>query len=234
MGLAVVVQCSYGRPVPPTIIKKYGNRRLYDTGDSRYITLDELAAKIRGGTDVRIVDAQTGDDLTQPTLVQIVLENGAAARLLPAPLLMQMVRLGDDGLGEFFSRYVSGALELYLQAKRGVQAVAQVNPLAALPLGAGDALARMWMASPFAAASPFGFAAPPPPGYAAPPPGYAAAPPPGYAPAPPPPPDEENEAAEARDDRRRDDDIAALRRELDELKRAQGLGKPGAKRKRKD
>jgi polyhydroxyalkanoate synthesis repressor PhaR len=200
--------------MPPTIVKKYGNRRLYDTGDSRYITLDELSAKIRGGTDVRIVDAQTGDDLTQATLAQIILESGSAARLLPTPLLTQLVRLGDDGLAEFFSRYVSSALELYLQARRGVQAVTQVNPLAQIPLTATDALTRLWMASPFAG----GFAAPPP----SPPPRAA------YAPEPPPPPD----GADADDDRRRDEDIASLRRELDELKRA-GLGKPGAKRKRK-
>ena len=199
--------------MPPTIVKKYGNRRLYDTGDSRYVTLEELAAKIRGGTDVRIVDAQSGEDLTQATLTQIILENGSAARLLPVPLLTQLVRLGDDGLAEFFGRYVSGALELYLQARRGVQAVAQVNPLAQLPLSATDALARLFMGGMPA----MGFGYPPPP---------AAAPPPPAEPAYPPPP-------EADGDRRRDEELAALRREIDEIKRAGGLGKPGARRKRR-
>src|SRR5688572_25854033 len=135
----------------PVVIKKYGNRRLYDTGDSRYITLDELAAKIRGGADVRVVDAQTADDLTQATLTQIVLETGNASKFLPVQLLTQMIRLSDDALAEFFSRYVTGALELYLNAKRGVQSIATYNPLMQLPFGAGDALARMWMASPFGA-----------------------------------------------------------------------------------
>jgi polyhydroxyalkanoate synthesis repressor PhaR len=215
--------------MPPTLVKKYGNRRLYDTGASKYVTLDELAEKIRGGTDVRVVDAQTGEDLTQSTLAQMILESGSAARLLPVPLLTQLVRLDDDSLAEFFGRYVSTALELYLQAKRGVQAVAQVNPLAQLPVSAGDALARLWMASPLGQAmGPLGFssyaASPPPPPYGTP------------APRPPsePPPDEDaTDAAEARADRRRDDDIAALRRELEELKREAGLGKPGAKRKRR-
>jgi polyhydroxyalkanoate synthesis repressor PhaR len=188
--------------MPPTIVKKYGNRRLYDTGDSRYITLEELAAKVRGGTDVRVVDAQTGDDLTQATLTQIILESGSAARLLPVPLLTQLVRLGDDGLAEFFGRYVSSALEMYMQVRR--------NPIAQLPLSAGDALARLWMSTPFGS-------------YGAPPPTYS--PPPAAYP-PEPAPDDANE------DRRRDEDIAALRRELDELKKS-GLGKPGAKRKRK-
>src|SRR6185437_10430720 len=89
---------------PPVLIKKYGNRRLYDTGESRYITLDELASKIRAGGDVRIVDAQSGEDLTQATLVQVVLEGGNAAKFLPVQLLTQMIRLSDDALAEFFSR----------------------------------------------------------------------------------------------------------------------------------
>lgn len=136
--------------VAPTLIKKYGNRRLYDTGDSRYVTLDELAAKIQGGTDVRVVDAKSGEDLTQVTLTQIIIEGRGAAKLLPVPLLMKLIRLGDDALAEFFGRYVTGALELYLQAKRGAQAIAPFNPFATLPFAGGDALARMFMNNPFA------------------------------------------------------------------------------------
>ena len=194
------------------LIKKYGNRRLYDTGESRYITLDELAAKVRGGTDVRVLDAQTSDDLTQATLTQIVLETGNAAKFLPVQLLTQMIRLSDDSLAEFFSRYVTGALELYLQAKRGVQSIASYNPLTQLPMAATDAIARMWMGSPFAA-----------PQY-----GY------GYAPAPrsdePPPPD-----ADATADTKRDDDVAAMRRELDELKQLirDNVGAKSPRKKRK-
>src|SRR5438132_6891153 len=127
------------RSVATVLIKKYGNRRLYDTGDSRYVTLDELATKIRSGADLRVVDAQTGEDLTQATLTQLVLETGHAARFLPVQLLTQMIRLSDDALAEFFSRYVTGALEVYLQAKRGVQTLASYNPLA------------MWMNNPFSA-----------------------------------------------------------------------------------
>jgi len=192
---------------PVVVIKKYGNRRLYDTGDSRYITLDELAAKVRGGTDVRVIDAQTNDDLTQATLTQIILESGSTARLLPPQLLTQLVRLDDDSLAEFFGRYVAGALEVYLQAKRGAQTLVSMNPLAQLPV---------WM-------NPFGNFGAPAAGPYYPPPGAGRPP----TEPPPPPPDDEDDA-----DRRRDDDIAALRRELDELKRA-GLGKPGAPRRKK-
>jgi polyhydroxyalkanoate synthesis repressor PhaR len=197
------------------VIKKYGNRRLYDTGDSRYITLEELTAKIRGGAEVRVVDAKTNEDLTQATLAQLILEGGTTARVLPVSLLTQLIRLGDDSLGEFFSRYVTAALDIYLQAKRGLQSVSGYNPLAQLPMAATDALQRLWMSNPFAQA--YG----PPPGY-----GYPPPPSPAAAPPHPEPPDDEPAPS-------RPDDIAALRRELDELK--QSLGRPGAKRKpRKD
>jgi polyhydroxyalkanoate synthesis repressor PhaR len=211
----------------PVVIKKYGNRRLYDTGESRYVTLEELAAKIRGGADLRIVDAQTGEDLTQTTLTQIVLETGNAAKFLPVQLLTQMIRLSDDSLAEFFSRYVTGALDLYLNAKRGVQTIATYNPLTQLPLAATDAIARMWMGSPFGAP----YQGPPPQQYAAPP--YVA---------PPPPPEEVEPDVTAEEKRTRpgtdrDGEVAAMRRELDELKQAirEGLAAktPAPKKKRK-
>lgn len=221
------------------VIKKYGNRRLYDTGDSRYVTLDELATKIRTGTDLRVVDAQTGEDLTQATLTQIVLETGNAAKFLPVQLLTQMIRLSDDSLAEFFSRYVTSALDMYLQAKRGLQAVTNYNPLAQIPMAATDALTRMWMGSPFGG--------PPNPyqqyGYAAPPPPYP------VASAPAAPEDETEESAPRRrsepdlrppraksepspEGDARSGDVAAMRRELDELKQALRESLPKKKKKK--
>ncbi|MFL5319959.1 MAG: polyhydroxyalkanoate synthesis regulator DNA-binding domain-containing protein [Myxococcaceae bacterium] len=118
------------------LIKKYSNRRLYDTDDSRYITMEELTQKIRFGSDVRVVDAKTNEDLTQATLVQIILE-GEKGRLLPSRLLTQLIRLEDDALAEFFNSYMTSALEMYLQAKSGVQALSPWNPFAQMtnPLG---------------------------------------------------------------------------------------------------
>jgi polyhydroxyalkanoate synthesis repressor PhaR len=245
--------------VATVLIKKYGNRRLYDTSDSRYVTLDELAAKIRSGSDLRIVDAQTGEDLTQATLTQLVLETGNAAKFLPVQLLTQMIRLSDDALAEFFSRYVTGALDMYLQAKRGMQSITSYNPLTQLPMAAGDALARMWMGSPFGGPPPY------PPQYG----GYAPPYPVGPHPGEPPRPDEADEPpvrpsrpsspamkraetepgresgrrrtesgedADARADRaeraERADDVAAMRRELDELKQVLRESLP-KKRKRR-
>ncbi len=195
------------------LIKKYGNRRLYDTGESRYVTLEELATKIRSGADLRVVDAQNGEDLTQATLTQIVLETGNAAKFLPVQLLTQMIRLSDDSLAEFFSRYVTGALDLYLQAKRGVQTLASYNPLTQIPMAATDALTRMWMGGPFGG------------GYQQP---YAG----GYA-APPPPEPMPVVATQPSPEPERVTEVAAMRRELDELKQAIREGLRPKPRKKK-
>jgi polyhydroxyalkanoate synthesis repressor PhaR len=125
-------------------VKKYSNRRLYDTSDSRYITLEDLAEKVKQGEDVRVVDAKTGEDLTAATLTQVIIEGRGAARLLPISLLIQLVRLGDDALAEFLGQYVRWALEIYLNAKQGPQQLAPFNPFAGAPFGAADAFMRLF------------------------------------------------------------------------------------------
>ncbi|MGE0548326.1 MAG: polyhydroxyalkanoate synthesis regulator DNA-binding domain-containing protein [Kofleriaceae bacterium] len=202
------------------VIKKYGNRRLYDTEDSKYVTLDELAAKIRAGTDLRVVDAQSGADLTQATLTQVILETGNAAKFLPVQLLTQMIRLSDDALAEFFSRYVTGALDLYLQAKRGVQNLAAFNPLTQIPGAASDAFTRMWMGGPFGG----GFPSPAPHGSSRTPTSHGP-----QEPEPEPEPELGEHTAPQRDD------VASLRRELDELRQTirDGLSSRTTRKKRK-
>jgi len=178
------------------LVKKYSNRRLYDTEDSRYITLDELAEKIRKGSDVQVIDAKSGRDLTQGTLTQIILE-GRTARLLPVPLLTQLIRMHDDALADFFGRYVLLALETYNQARSGVQQVSPYFPFAQMPMQAADAFFRMFG----------GAAMPRPPTSPA-----RSAPPPDDEP----PPDDDEPAATSPADGT--GEVAALRRELDELK----------------
>ena len=195
------------------VVKKYGNRRLYDTTESRYITLEELADRVRGGEDVQVVDAKTGKDLTQQTLAHIILESRGAAKLLPVPLLKQLVRMGDDALGEFFGMYLSSALELYLSAKQGARAMVPYNPFMQMPMAATNAFARMfggWGPAP----------AQGPPQEARPvrrsTRGRAIETPTTDARAP----DERPELGDTADQ------VAALRRELQELKHALGAGRP--------
>lgn len=198
------------------IVKKYSNRRLYDTVDSRYITLEDLADRIRAGADVMVQDAQDGSDITQVTLTQIILEARGGARLLPVPLLVQLIRLGDDALAEFFGRYVSWALSVYVQAR---QIMPPLGPIASAPFAATNAFARM--VNPIWGAYGGG---PPAPQADLPPPAPAA---PGATPTPPPAREERGAAA--------DPEIAALRRELDELKRLArgGDGKPAPRARAK-
>ncbi len=125
----------------PVLIKKYSNRRLYDTSESRYVTQDELADTIRRGADVQVVDAKTGEDLTQSTLVQVILES-PAARLLPVPLLTRLVRLHDDALAEFLGRWVSGSLDLYLSARQGL-AQGPLPALGQMPSAVQQGLAQL-------------------------------------------------------------------------------------------
>lgn len=186
------------------IVKKYSNRRLYDTDDSRYITLDELADLVRDGADVFIQDAKTGADLTQATLAQVILESRGGGRLLPVPLLVQMIRMGDDALAEFLGRYMSWAMELYLHAKTGTSTLFPMNPLAQLPFTASNALAKVIMGqNPFKKPVKERRPLPLQPEREV----YEASPTP---PPPPPLPAADTTA----------DDVAELRRELDELKRA--------------
>lgn len=124
------------------LVKKYPNRRLYDTRSSRYITLDDLEKTIRGGEDVMVQDAQDGRDLTQEILTQIILDRGGG-RILPSALLLRLIRLDDAALGEFLTRYVSWALDMYVQAKDRARALLPLNPLATAPFAATDALARL-------------------------------------------------------------------------------------------
>lgn len=114
------------------LIKKYGNRRLYDTEASRYITLEDLTHAIRNGAEAKVIDAKTGADLTQETLTQIIIEGRGANQILPASLLHQLIRLGDDALTDFLGRYVQTALELYLQARKTTASFLPFNPLSVL------------------------------------------------------------------------------------------------------
>jgi polyhydroxyalkanoate synthesis repressor PhaR len=82
----------------PTIIKKYANRRLYNTGTSTYVTLEDLAGMVKRGEEFEVEDAKTGDDLTHGVLTQIIfeLENKNGETMLPIPFLRQLIGLYGD------------------------------------------------------------------------------------------------------------------------------------------
>ena len=82
----------------PIIIKKYANRRLYNTGTSTYVTLEDLAEMVKKGEEFTVQDAKTGDDITHPVLTQIIfeLENKDGQNMLPIPFLRQLIAFYGD------------------------------------------------------------------------------------------------------------------------------------------
>jgi polyhydroxyalkanoate synthesis repressor PhaR len=106
----------------PVLIKKYGNRRLYDTAGSRYINLDDIAALIRDGQDVKVVDAKTGQDLTRVTLTQIITEDAKDKPTgLPLELLRQLIMASDEVRQEFVMWYLKSAFDTYQKVQDAVQ-----------------------------------------------------------------------------------------------------------------
>ena len=100
------------------IIKRYSNRKLYDTQESRYVTLEELEEMIRAGKEIRVTDASTGEDLTSVTLAQILLENELAHRAaLPTALLHQLIKHGE-AWQDFAQRSLRTSLEGVITSQR--------------------------------------------------------------------------------------------------------------------
>lgn len=96
------------------LIKKYSDRRLYDTHTSRYVTLDDIARMVRGGKDVQVVQARGGKDVTPTILTQIIVEDARGqGTALPLQLLKQLVRSSDRATHDFLSWYLNNTLELF-------------------------------------------------------------------------------------------------------------------------
>jgi polyhydroxyalkanoate synthesis repressor PhaR len=91
----------------PKVIKRYTNRKLYDTVESRYVTLDEIAEMVKAGIEVKIVDNRTKEDLTSVTLAQIVFEEEKKKSQMPLDVLREIIRRPGDTLSDFFKSEVS-------------------------------------------------------------------------------------------------------------------------------
>ena len=115
----------------PILIKKYANRRLYDTRQSRYITLDELAQIVRGGTDVSVVDAKSGGDLTRQVLIQVLLEEQDRLDMLPPELLHHVIRVQGTIQAAPFQRWLADSFRQWNQLGTVLQQGLAANPAAA-------------------------------------------------------------------------------------------------------
>jgi polyhydroxyalkanoate synthesis repressor PhaR len=97
----------------PTTIKKYANRRLYNTGTSTYVTLEDLASMVKVGEDFLVYDAKTGDDITRSVLAQIIFEqeNKAGQNLLPTTFLRQLIRFYGDSMQMVVPKYLEQSID---------------------------------------------------------------------------------------------------------------------------
>ncbi len=101
-------------PGAPVVIKKYANRRLYNTATSTYVTLDHLAEMIKAGTEFVVTDARTGEDITRSVLTQIIVEQEAKGQnLLPIKFLRQIIGFYGDSLGGLLPRYLEHSMEAF-------------------------------------------------------------------------------------------------------------------------
>jgi polyhydroxyalkanoate synthesis repressor PhaR len=111
----------------PTVIKKYANRRLYDTGRSSYVTLEDLGEMVKEGHDFVVYDAKTGDDLTRSVLTQIIVEeeSNEGQSLLPIGFLRQLIGFYGDGLAPLVPNYLEHTIQTF--AKNQEQLRQQIN-----------------------------------------------------------------------------------------------------------
>lgn len=108
-------------PRKPVVIKKYENRRLYDTTNSRYINQEEIAHMIRTGHEVQVLDAATGDDLTRLILTQIIVEDAKEPdSTFPLDILRQMVVASGKATQENTVKYMKAVLDMYQNAYRAL------------------------------------------------------------------------------------------------------------------
>src|SRR5208283_3464172 len=106
-------------PARPVIIKKYENRRLYDTSNSRYVNLEDIAQMVREGAEVQVVDAATGEDLTRFVLTQIVVEGAKAPNsAFPLDMLRQMIVASGQVSREGLLGYMKAMVDMYQNTYR--------------------------------------------------------------------------------------------------------------------
>jgi polyhydroxyalkanoate synthesis repressor PhaR len=113
-----------GTPAPPAdkkepkVIKRYTNRKLYDTVESRYVTLDEIAQMIKGGAEVKIIDNRTKEDLTSVTLAQIIFEEEKKRSQMPLGVLREIILHGGEAVAGFYQEKVQNRLSQSLEDVR--------------------------------------------------------------------------------------------------------------------
>jgi len=123
-------------PQPPVVVKKYANRRLYNTETSSYITLDNLADMIRAGRDFVVYDAKSGEDITRGVLTQIIVEEESkGTSMLPTAFLRQLIGFYGGSLQGVVPRYLEQAMSTFARQQQQLRQVVQQTFSPFLPVG---------------------------------------------------------------------------------------------------
>ena len=111
------------RKEAPVVIKKYANRRLYNTQTSSYVTLDHLCEMVKQGTDFEVHDARSGDDITRSVLTQIIFEEEAKGQnLLPIRFLRQLIRFYGNSMQAFVPGFLDMSMESFVKNQEEMRA----------------------------------------------------------------------------------------------------------------
>src|SRR4051795_10797842 len=149
MSAESVVEAKAGEK-PPVVVKKYANRRLYNTESSSYITLDNLAEMVRLGRDFVVYDAKTGDDITRGVLTQIIVEEeGKGQNLLPTNFLRQLIGFYGGSMQGIVPGYLDQAMKAFTQHQEQMQATMRktVGSMSSLfPFGNVEEISRQNLA----------------------------------------------------------------------------------------
>ncbi|WP_421726678.1 polyhydroxyalkanoate synthesis repressor PhaR [Bauldia sp.] len=106
----------------PTTIKKYANRRLYNTGTSTYVTLEDLAEMVKAGDDFVVYDAKSGDDITRSVLTQIIFEQESKGQnLLPITFLRQLIRFYGDSIQNLIPTYLDFSIDSLVREQEKIR-----------------------------------------------------------------------------------------------------------------
>jgi polyhydroxyalkanoate synthesis repressor PhaR len=128
------------------VVKKYANRRLYNTATSSYVTLDDLSKMVRHGDHFVVYDAKSGEDLTRSILTQIILEEDSKGRnLLPINFLRQLIGFYDDSLRAFLPRYLELSMENFARNQVQIRRYIEGTLGRFFPIGPFEDMARQNM-----------------------------------------------------------------------------------------
>jgi polyhydroxyalkanoate synthesis repressor PhaR len=131
---------------PPVVVKKYANRRLYNTESSSYITLDNLADMVRLGRDFVVYDAKSGDDITRGVLTQIIVEEeGKGQNLLPTNFLRQLIGLYGGSMQGLVPKYLEHAMSSFAQQQEQMRTAMQKTMGSLFPFGNIEEVGRQNM-----------------------------------------------------------------------------------------